>query len=84
MASTAKVEMVPVVPTVIRHHSELPEGNYYVILTGFSQSFYLLRRSDDGGLYLVEWRGKGQILNQFDVHADGSIEYDDPNDRIHP
>ena len=84
MAGIAKTEIVPVVPTAIEHHRELPAGSYHVILSGFMERLYVLRRFPDGTLYFVVWKGKGQMLPQFDLHADGSLEYDDPNDRRHP
>ena len=82
MTSIAKVDILPVVPTEIRHHRELPTGSYRVILFGLHESRCVVRRLHDGALYLIDWKGFGQVLNQFDVHADGSIEYDDPNDRV--
>ncbi len=81
MSTITKVEVVPVVPVEIRHHQELPEGSYHVILTGFRQNLYLVKRFPQSTFHLVNWMGKGGMLRQFDIKADGSIEYDDPNDR---
>jgi hypothetical protein len=79
-----KVDIAPVVPTKITHHRELPYGSYKLVLSGFRESCCVVRRLQDGALYLVDWQGKGKMLSQFDLHADGSIEYDDPNDRCDP
>lgn len=82
--SIPKVEIAPVVPIEIRYHRELPVGSYRVILSGFRGNLYVIRRLHDGVLYFVDWKGKGTMLNQFDLNEDGSIEYDDPNDRPKP
>ena len=84
MTSIAKAEIAPAIPTELRHHRELPEGSYHVILSGFRESLHVVKRLHDGVLYLVDWRGKGRMLNQFDVLPGGAIEFDDPNDRSNP
>ena len=83
MASIKKVEISPVVPTDVSHHRELPVGDYRVVLSGFREDKYLLM-NQDGSLFLINWLGKGQILNNFVVHTNGDLEFDDPNDRPSP
>ena len=84
MATITKVELSAVVPTEVRHHRELPAGDYRVVLSGFRENIYLLRRAEDGNFFFIHWLGKGQMLNDFVVHSNGDLEYDDPNDRPSP
>ena len=80
MATIKKVEISPVVPIDVSHHCELPAGNYVAVLTGFRQKICLIRRLNDGSFFFVNWLGLGQILGNFVVHANGDLEFDDPND----
>lgn len=84
MANTNKTDISPAIPTELRHHRELPEGSYNIILSDYRKSLCLIKRMDDGTLYLIDWKGKGTMLKQFEVLPDDSLEYDDPNDRLDP
>lgn len=84
MATTQKIEIKPVVPTELRHLRDLPPGQYWAILSGFRESVYLLRRTQDGALILIDWKGAGELVSEFVVHENGDLEYDDPNDRSDP
>ena len=84
MANIVKVDVPTVTPTVLRHHRELEASEYNVILSGFGESMYLIKRHKDGALLLIDWQGESGLLDEFEVLEDGGLRYPDPNDRLQP
>lgn len=78
MSNITKVPISPVVPTEIRHHRELPVGEYRVLLEGFGEKTYLLIRLDTKEMYLVTWLAEIPLFREFQVREDGSLGYMDP------
>lgn len=68
-----KIEVPAVAPTALSHHRELPAGRYHQVLSGFGTNLYLIRSMATASLHLIEWNGKANFRDDFEVTEDGGL-----------
>ena len=69
-----KVELKPIEAVKVSHHRSLPPGRY-MSYRGWKNFYFLARVTDPPGtLYLVEWGGKGQMITDFEVTPEGTVD----------